>query len=154
MKIHCTFANKIISVFLFIQTIPPKHMPLHKSHFFLMHFQPCLLFLPKRFIIYFPHAPSHELSTSLCHARKVWMEESEGASHGLLFLPGRSVHSRQAQKVYPSIFPPPASVLLCSGLGDEGKAANKFGIEMKRKLGHHAGISRVVRKGNKVIIFI
>jgi hypothetical protein len=25
---------------------------------------------------------------------------------------------------------------------------------MKRKLGHHAGISRVVRKGNKVIIFI
>jgi hypothetical protein len=44
---------------------------------------------------------------------------------------------------------------LCSGLDDEGKAANKFGIEMKRKLGHHAGISRVVRKGNnKVIIFI
>jgi hypothetical protein len=81
------------------------------------------------------------------------MEESEGASHGLLFLPGRSVHSRQAQKVYPSIFPPPASVLLCSGLG-EGKAANKFRIEMKRKLGHHAGISRVVRKGNKVIIFV
>jgi hypothetical protein len=59
------------------------------------------------------------------------MEESEGASHGLLFLPGRSVHSRQAQKVYPSIFLPPASVFLCSGLDDEGKAANKFGIEMK-----------------------
>jgi uncharacterized metal-binding protein len=56
--------------------------------------------------------------------------------------------------VYPSIFLPPASVFLCSGLDDEGKAANKFGIEMKRKLGHHAGISRVVRKGNKVIIFI
>jgi hypothetical protein len=69
-----------------VPSLNPFLFSLHKSHFSHAFSARPLLPPPKKFkYMCFSHAPSHERSSmSLCHAGKVWTEEREEASHGLL----------------------------------------------------------------------
>ena len=145
MKIHCTYHHQ--NSFLF--SFHPKHtpntcMPLHKSHFSHAFFSQDS-FAPQK-LNTFPPMHQH-MSAAACHfatqescARRKGKKPHMACSVARSSLAGRFFHSRQAQKVYLSIFLPAASVLL--RLEREvllQLRLQQFWNENMRNLGHHAG---------------
>ena len=150
---------KFVSIFFSSKTYP-KHMhAFAQKPLFSCIFQPGQ-FCPSK-VKYISPCTSHQhMSAAACHfatqescARRKGKKPHMACSVARSSLAGRFVHSRQAQKVYLSIFLPAASVLL--RLEREvllQLRLQQFWNENMRNLGHHAGNLWGVRKRNKVII--